>query len=63
MTQPSTVTSTISAEGLIDTIDRLLECGAAITGDVIIGVADIDLIRVDLRALVLGVVSSGEELP
>jgi hypothetical protein len=50
-----TTASTVSAQGLIDALDRLIGNGAAIAGDVIIGVAGVDLIRLDLRALLLGV--------
>lgn len=45
---------------LIDLLDRLLSGGAVITGDVVLSVADIDLVRVSLRALI---VSIGPENP
>ncbi|MFJ6725365.1 gas vesicle protein [Streptomyces sp. NPDC091281] len=40
---------------LIDLLDRLLSGGAVITGDVVLSVADIDLVRVSLRALVVSI--------
>lgn len=40
---------------LIDLLDRLLSGGAVITGDVLLSVADIDLVRVSLRALIVSV--------
>jgi hypothetical protein len=41
--------------GLVETLDRVISSGAAVSGDVLITVADIELIRVDLRLLVIGV--------
>ncbi|ATW51303.1 gas vesicle protein [Streptomyces xantholiticus] len=40
---------------LIDLLDRLLSGGVVITGDVLLSIADIDLVRVSLRALVVSV--------
>ncbi|MEV4333744.1 gas vesicle protein [Streptomyces sp. NPDC049597] len=40
---------------LIDLLDRLLSGGAVITGDVVLSVADIDLVRVSLRALIVSI--------
>ncbi|MDT9701601.1 gas vesicle protein [Streptomyces sp. P17] len=40
---------------LIDLLDRLLSGGVVITGDVVLSIADIDLVRISLRAVVLGV--------
>jgi hypothetical protein len=42
---------------LVDVLDRVLDKGAVIAGDVTISVADVDLVRLHLR-LVLG--SSGK---
>lgn len=55
---PRRVSTVTSAEGLIDALDRLIADGVTITGDVIIGVAGVDLIRLDLRALLAGVEGS-----
>ncbi len=40
---------------LIDLLDRLLSGGVVLTGDVILSVADIDLVRISLRAVVIAV--------
>jgi hypothetical protein len=48
---------TLPAErvALVDLLDRLLAGGAMIAGDIVISVADVDLVRVSLRALVTAV--------
>lgn len=43
---------------LVDLLDRVVDRGAVITGDVVIGLAGIDLIRLDLRVLLIAVESS-----
>jgi hypothetical protein len=40
---------------LVDLLDRVVEGGAVVTGDVIITLAGIDLIRLDLRLLLIGI--------
>ncbi|WP_405009240.1 gas vesicle protein [Kitasatospora sp. NBC_01539] len=40
---------------LIDLLDRLLGSGVVLTGDVVLSIADIDLVRISLRALVVSV--------
>ncbi|MPY32405.1 gas vesicle protein [Streptomyces adustus] len=40
---------------LIDLLDRLLSGGAVLTGDVVLSIADIDLVRVSLRALIVSI--------
>lgn len=42
-------------DGLVDALDRVLDSGASVVGDVIVSVADVDLIRVDLRLLLAGI--------
>lgn len=42
-------------DGLVDALDRVLDSGASVAGDLIVSVADVDLIRVDLRLLVAGI--------
>ena len=37
---------------LIDLLDRLLTGGAVLTGDVVLSVADVDLVRINLRAVI-----------
>jgi hypothetical protein len=46
---------TPSADGLVDLLDRVIHRGAVVTGDVIISLAGIDLIRLDLRLLLSAV--------
>lgn len=36
---------------LVDLLDRLLGGGVVITGDIVLSIADIDLVRISLRAL------------
>ncbi|MFF0061565.1 gas vesicle protein [Streptomyces sp. NPDC005279] len=40
---------------LVDLLDRLLGGGVVIAGDVTLRIADVDLVRIDLRALVSSV--------
>ncbi|MFF2502798.1 gas vesicle protein [Streptomyces sp. NPDC058067] len=40
---------------LIDLLDRLLSGGAVLTGDVVLSIADIDLVRISLRALIVSI--------
>jgi hypothetical protein len=40
---------------LIDLLDRLLQGGIVIQGDVILAAADVDLVRLDLRILVAAI--------
>ncbi|MFC9912287.1 gas vesicle protein [Streptomyces sp. NPDC059866] len=40
---------------LIDLLDRLLSGGAVLTGDIVLSIADIDLVRISLRAVIVGV--------
>lgn len=40
---------------LVDLLDRLLAGGAVITGDLVIAIADVDLVRISLRALIMSV--------
>ncbi|MET7853301.1 gas vesicle protein [Streptomyces avermitilis] len=43
---------------LIDLLDRLLTGGIVITGDVTLSIADIDLVRISLRALIASIGSA-----
>jgi hypothetical protein len=51
------VTTTISESdvALIDLVDRLLGGGVVIAGDITLSVADVDLVRISLRALISAV--------
>jgi hypothetical protein len=40
---------------LVDLLDRLLAGGVVITGDVTISIADVDLVRVSLRAVIASI--------
>lgn len=40
---------------LIDLLDRLLSGGAVLTGDVVLSIADVDLVHVSLRAVIRSV--------
>ncbi|MET7617928.1 gas vesicle protein GvpJ [Streptomyces sp. NPDC005408] len=42
---------------LIDLLDRLLSGGVVVTGDVVLSIADIDLVRISLRALIVSISS------
>jgi hypothetical protein len=40
---------------LVDLLDRLLAGGAVISGDLVISIAEIDLVHISLRALITSV--------
>ena len=42
---------------LVDLLDRLLSHGVVLTGDLTLAIADVDLVRVSLRALVTSIIS------
>jgi len=42
---------------LVDLLDRLLEGGVVLTGDLTLSIADVDLVRISLRALICPVES------
>jgi hypothetical protein len=51
---------------LVDLIDRLLQGGVVIAGDITLAVADVDLVYVGVRALISSVAAAerrGVELP
>ena len=52
---PEQYTVTPSADGIVDLLDRVIHQGAVVRGDVIISLAGIDLIRLDLRLLLISV--------
>ena len=45
----------MTADDLVDLLDRVIAAGAVVHGDVIISLAGVDLIRLDLRALLVAV--------
>ncbi|GAA4459613.1 gas vesicle protein [Phytohabitans houttuyneae] len=48
---------------LVDLLDRLLATGVVVSGDVVISIADVDLVRISLRALVASVGTSSPPDP
>lgn len=40
---------------LVDLLDRLLAGGVVVTGDVVLSIADVDLVRISLRALIVSI--------
>jgi hypothetical protein len=46
---------------LVDLVDRLLAGGVVIGGDIVLSIADVDLVHVALRAIIASVAT--EELP
>jgi gas vesicle protein GvpA/GvpJ/GvpM family len=55
MTEVRRTRTTTSLDGLVEALDQLLSTGACVVGDLVIGLGGVDLIRIDLRALVAGV--------
>ncbi|MEU4540984.1 gas vesicle protein [Streptosporangium sp. NPDC023825] len=43
---------------LVDLLDRLLAGGVVVSGDLVLSIADIDLVRISLRALITSVRAS-----
>jgi len=58
--EPGRRTGLGSGRSLSDLLDRVVDSGAVVTGDVIIGLAGVDLIRLDLRLLLVGAQSAIE---
>jgi hypothetical protein len=51
---------TMGGTSLVDLLDRLVDRGAVVTGDVVISLAGIDLVRLDLRLLLTGIGGSDQ---
>jgi hypothetical protein len=45
----------VGTADLVDLLDRVVDRGAVVTGDIVIGLAGIDLIRLDARLLLVAV--------
>ncbi|MFI6150845.1 gas vesicle protein [Streptomyces sp. NPDC051109] len=45
------------AVALIDLLDRLLTGGAVLTGDLVLSIADVDLVHINLRAVIRSITS------
>lgn len=43
---------------LIDLLDRLLAGGVVLTGDLVLSIADVDLVRINLRAVIESITDS-----
>ena len=56
---PSTVSQRDFA--LVDLVDRLLDGGVVIAGDITLAVADVDLVYLHLRALIASVTTAGAQ--
>ena len=54
----STDVSGVHDVALVDLVDRLLQGGVVIAGDITLSVADVDLVYVGLRALVSSVATA-----
>ncbi|HEV7979025.1 gas vesicle protein GvpJ [Amycolatopsis sp.] len=52
---PEEYAITSGTDGLVDLLDRVVHRGAVLNGDLIISLAGIDLIRLDLRLLLVGI--------
>jgi hypothetical protein len=50
-----------SEVALVDLVDRLLAGGVVIAGDITLAVADVDLVYVQLRALISSVASAEDK--
>jgi hypothetical protein len=46
---------------LVDLLDRLVAGGVVLTGDLSLAIADVDLVRVSLRALITSIDPEGED--
>jgi hypothetical protein len=46
---------------LVDLLDRLLAGGVMISGDLVISIAGVDLVRISLRALITSIESAIEQ--
>lgn len=67
------VTAAIASDGgdelrhrpiaLVDLLDRVLAKGVVVSGDLVIAIADVDLVRVSLRALISSVRAGTVGLP
>ena len=55
VTQPRRSAVNVERIALVDLLDRVLAGGVVISGDVTLSVADVDMVKVSLRALVTSV--------
>jgi hypothetical protein len=52
MTVQSYPTTTAAEPSLVDLLDRLLGKGVVITGDIVVSLAEVDLVRIQLSAVI-----------
>ncbi|MFC3503088.1 gas vesicle protein [Micromonospora krabiensis] len=48
---------------LVDLLDRVLSTGVVVSGDITLAIADVDLVRISLRALVASVGALAPPVP
>ena len=60
--QPGILGGDSSGTSLVELLDRVVHRGAYVSGDVVIGLAGIDLVRLDLRLLLTAVQPSDVEV-
>jgi hypothetical protein len=48
---PDQTRQPVSDIGLVDLLDRVLEAGVVVSGDVVLSLADVDLVYLNLRLL------------
>lgn len=51
----SDVPAAVAGTSLVDLLDRVVDTGVVVSGDIVISLAGIDLIQLDLRLLLIGV--------
>jgi gas vesicle protein GvpA/GvpJ/GvpM family len=54
-TSPSAVPGPGRQVALVDILDRVLAGGVVISGEIVLGIADVPLVRISLRALVASI--------
>jgi len=59
--QPGILGGTATGTSLVELLDRVVQRGAYVSGDVTICLAGIDLVRLDLRLLLTAVADSAGE--
>jgi hypothetical protein len=52
---PDEIEIAASSDAVVELLDRVVHRGAVANGDVVISLAGIDLIRLDLRLLLIGI--------
>jgi hypothetical protein len=48
---------------LVDLLDRVLAGGVVVSGEIVLGIADVDLVRISLRALVASISACQDGAP